>query len=67
MIYACYNLRLMFKFLFMLLATVRVFFRTAARSGSPPPEQTKSLAVPAEYRFWLHQDQDLSPPGPDAA
>jgi hypothetical protein len=43
------------------------FWSSAARSGSPSPEEPKSRSMPADHRLRLHNYQDLGPSRPDAA
>src|SRR5688572_32895563 len=38
--------------------------RRASRCGLPPPEQPKSLAMPADQRGWLYHSQRLPPVEP---
>jgi hypothetical protein len=37
----------------------------ALASGSPPPIEAKTGAMPADYGFGLHDDEHLGPAGPD--
>ena len=39
----------------------------AARAGPPTPVQPKAGAMPADDGLWFHDDEDVSPAGPDAA
>jgi hypothetical protein len=38
---------------------------TPTRSGAPAPVETKPGAVPADYRFWFHDDANIAPAVPE--